>query len=123
MKHFSEEVAKETVNHIDGNKANNHISNLEWSTYKENNMHAIRTGLNTTKHKQNKKGSIAVEQRDLEGNLIKVYPSFRQAERETGVDATAIGHAIRKGWKYGGYQWFLEGEYNKINKHKQLALF
>lgn len=121
--HFGEGDPKETVNHIDGNKLNNHISNLEWATYGENNKHAIRTGLNTTKHKQNKKGSIPVEQRDLDGNLIKVYPSFRQAERETGVDATSIGHAVRKGWKYGGYQWFLEGEYDEKNTHKQLALF
>ena len=40
------------VNHIDGDKANNHIENLEWCTYSQNNIHAYKNGLNTSKKKQ-----------------------------------------------------------------------
>ena len=35
------------VNHIDGNKLNNDLSNLEWCTHSENTIHAINNGLKT----------------------------------------------------------------------------
>lgn len=43
------EEEKNYINHLDGNRLNNHVSNLEWCDHKENNNHAfdndlIRTG-------------------------------------------------------------------------------
>jgi len=39
-------LEKPQVNHIDGNKANNDISNLEMATAQENVIHSFKTGLN-----------------------------------------------------------------------------
>jgi len=38
---------KPEINHIDGDRSNNHVTNLEWATRSENELHAYRTGLKT----------------------------------------------------------------------------
>ena len=42
---------KEYVNHIDGDRCNNNVENLEWCNHKENNNHAFDTGLMTSNNK------------------------------------------------------------------------
>ena len=49
---------KPCINHIDGNKLNNCINNLEWCTYLENNIHAYKNGLIPTKITQTEANQI-----------------------------------------------------------------
>ena len=75
---------KKTVNHIDCDKSNNSVDNLEWATYQENNDHAINTMRLNGLSRKNNKASMPVIQYDLDMNYIAEYPSLREAERVTG---------------------------------------
>ena len=63
---------KREVNHKDGNKKNNQVSNLEWVTSSENQKHRHKIGINKTS--QRKIGAI-----DIDGNLILQYDSIIEA--------------------------------------------
>lgn len=54
---------KPQINHIDGNKKNNKIENLEWVTSKENSRHAHDMGLSTVPKKLTEEQVILIRKR------------------------------------------------------------
>lgn len=57
------------VNHIDGNKLNNRIDNLEWCTYSHNNIHAYTTGLKVPYERCGAKNPKSVLTDELVGEI------------------------------------------------------
>lgn len=89
---------KREVNHIDGNKKNNNLLNLEWATSSENKQHGIKNGLINDRK--------PVAQFDLEGNLLKEFESIKQAARETECsDARIVGVCKGRRNSTKGYIW------------------
>lgn len=91
------------VNHIDGDKLNNNIGNLELVTTTENTLHGYNKGL----YKTNKR-NIGVKVYDKESGLIaSIYKSIRSASEDLGLNRKTIS-AIMFNQKTNNYDYKFE---------------
>ena len=101
---------KTQVNHIDGNKQNNHVSNLEWCDNAENQTHAYVTGLekpmcgDDNPYWENEEKYVCLNKRrmveayDIHMNKIGVFKSLGDASRNLNIDLSTINRAMQGGY-------------------------
>lgn len=101
---FIEKVpGKDFVNHIDCDRSNNAVSNLEWCTLQENTAHAFANGRCENVCKCHEVPVVNVE-------TGEVFRSLKLASEKYGVTGGAISRALRGKAKTScGYHWKYAG--------------
>lgn len=89
-----------TVNHIDGNKRNNFVDNLEWASYQYNMDHAVDNGLINQRGKNHSQAKLTVEQvlaiRDL---YSRESLNYSEIAKIFNTDHKVVSRIIRGiGW-------------------------
>lgn len=94
------------INHIDCNKTNNNVNNLEWCTQKHNVRESFRNGLQIAPKGKESTSSKRVEQYNLKGNLIKIWDCTMDIQRELGIANQYISACcLGKFRRSHGYLW------------------
>lgn len=86
---------KPCVNHKDGNKLNNNVSNLEWVTHKENMNHAINNGLRVNLKKNEGPIKYTNEQCAEVLNRVDEGMTYKKAGEIFSMPYSTVAHLVR----------------------------
>lgn len=111
------------VNHIDENKENNSIYNLEWCDAKYNNNYGTRNVRVSNLLINNKYKSIKIDQFTKDGRFIKTWLSSQEAERNGYQHTHIIKCCKNKRKSHAGYIWRYHIESEEINLHSFFYTF
>ena len=102
---------KPYVNHINGNRSDNNVENLEWVTPSENTQHAVDTGLFKSGRTR------AVIQYNLNGEQMATFESATEAARQTGGSQSKITMCCRRQRDSANdYQWRYYADIQDVQK-------
>ena len=102
---------KPYVNHINGNRSDNNVENLEWVTPSENTQHAVNTGLFKSGRTR------AVIQYNLNGEQMATFESATEAARQTGGSQSKITMCCRRQRdSTNDYQWRYYDDIQDVQK-------
>jgi hypothetical protein len=99
-------LRKPMVNHIDENRLNNSVANLEWCTHIENCIHGTANERMRKAQINRHDLSRAVKQFEKNGDFVCEFESIREAERETQILHSSIVKCLKGIYgTAGGFIW------------------
>ena len=101
---FIENTSKlPVVNHIDGDKKNNNVTNLEWCTISQKTKHAFDIGLRKANDGGMSRAVFSISEAD---GSFKAYRSISDAARKTGISIQTISYCVNgRQRKARGFYW------------------